>query len=511
MNNSDFAFSRFLNLSIYTLYTYILKRIRKTGIRWLLIFPFILLYITLCGSNISLSTHHHQTEMMALFLSGNYSHLKDLRWAIVKRVSTSSQGHGPSLEEQGNQTYELVEYFDGKMKFEFEMEESATTLDNETFDELRKLAKKDEFDVLAVSQLNRLTRADPMEAFEFMQVLCYNDVILCTAENGPYEWDDPDDFDEITTQIVLARKHVLDIREGQKRNWRPKFQAKKWPQGKSGPTLIRLVDVGDEYDLMKLKDGAEIVANEIYDKYIETQNLSETHRYIKNQLPIGEIESLSYSQVRNLVGNRQLTGRFPRTDEVLAHHEDLRVISDDKFEKATELRKSDNTSEQEDPLESTEALSAYAQRFGPLHTILNVLTRFRPICQDCSSIMEWDGDKTGQSLGVTVPKFECSECNNDRSIPSKDAMEQMVDVLPLRCPLCCGTNEFTAEEIKTAGAVFDYQYRCNLCEETWGLDKSPNEIKRVLDNPKLKFSINDDSLEPNRDDDEKQRDLGDFA
>lgn len=497
------------NSHTYTLYKLILKGKRMAPIGWLLILPFMLLYTVLGGSKIPLNTLWEHSGLLAVFLAGDYDHLKNKRWLLIVRVSTKSQGSGPSLDEQRNQTKKMAGHFDPKSIEIITFSESATTLDKEQFDKIRRKARNDEFDILAGSQLNRLTRADPWEALDFMRTIYENNIVLCTAENGPYDWDDIDDFDEITTKIVLSRKHVLDIREGQKRNWRPIFEEKKWPQGKKPPTLMKLIETDGDYDEMRLKTGAEKVANIIYDVYVETENMAEVHRHIEKQLPIGDVDSISYQQVLELIGDRQLTGRFPKTGEILVEHDDLRVISDEKYEQAVEIRESNTTSEQEDPLESAEALSAHARRFGPLSTLLNVLTRFHPVC-NCGTAMKWDGDKTGQSLGVTVPKFECTECEHSRAIPSKEAMGNMIDVLPLRCPYCIGTGHFTSEEIKSAAALYDYRYECDLCGHSWGSNMEPDKIRRTLDHPELRFSIDDDSLEPERSTKPDNRNLGEF-
>jgi len=482
------------NLAIYTLYSSILKGLSRTGIPLLLLSLLCILYFGGCGSNFPLNTSYDSIWSLSLFLGGSHDHLKNLRWLIVKRVSTSSQGQGPSLEEQGQQSRELVAHFDGEIVEEIEFEESATTLDKEQFDKIRELAEEDEYDVLVVSQLNRLTRADAWEAIDFMKTLYLNDVILCTADHGPYDWDDIDDFDEITNGIVLARKHVLEIKEGQKRNWRNKLQNKKWSLGEDPPTLIKL----DNDDNMRLKDGAEFVANEIYNKYIETENMKAAHRHIKKILPKGEIHELSYNQILRLIGDRQLIGQFPRSGEVLAKHEDLRLISDRKYKEAVKIREETNSNDEAEILENIEeAFSRYCDRFGPLSAVINVLVRFRPVCEECEGIMEWDKNKTGQSLGVTVPRFECPDCGFERSIPSKEEMKQMTDVLPLRCPYCINCENFSVSEIKEAGSVFDYRYTCAMCGHSWGSNMSPVEVRRLLDHPELKFSIDDESLEPN--------------
>lgn len=495
----NWGLSRLSGLDIsclYTLYNLVISYLLASAIAFLLISPFIGAYIPLGTSIFAFYTAGVEYPgilySIPLLIVGA-DHLKNQRWLVVTRVSTSKQADGPSLDQQGNEIKELMEEFDGTLVGEIEMEQTATTLDQEKFNQILEKARNDEFDVLGISQLDRLTRADPWEAMDFMRTLYQNGVILCTASDGPYDWDDPDDFDKITTEIVLAHKHIVKIKDGQKRGYRSSLQEKRWIQNRMPPTFIKLDD--DRY--MSCKDGAQKVANALYNKYIQTENMRETERYVNNELlPVGEIEHLSYSQIRSNLGDRQLLGKFPSNGEVLAEHEEFKLVSEEQMQQVIELRESNsNTKKDNDPMESLDALTNHAERFGPMYTLVNILTKFRPICE-CGEQLKWDGDKTGESMGVTVPKFECHSCGETVKIPSKKEMQAMHQVLPLRCPYCIQTDEFEATKLREVGTYFDYKYKCSLCEEEWGSNKCPDEIRRALNHPELKFSINDNSVSP---------------
>lgn len=492
------------NTNLSTLYKSVLKSIGNAGIPLLIILPFIALYIFKGGLIFPLSTLGNEFPNIVVTLSffvGNDDWLKDRRWVLVNRVSTPGQSDGPSLDEQNNRNRKAMDHFNGKLVEIIEMEESATTLDKEKFNRILKLAENDEFDVLAISQLDRLTRADPWEAMDFMRTLYQNNVTLCTVDDGPYDWEDVDDFDDITSEIVLARKHVLQIKKGQNRAYQSKLKEKKWVLGQTPPPLLYI----DQDQRMHLLEGAEEVANEIYEKYLETGNMKETHRHIQEILPIGDIQSLSYGQILSIIGDRQLLGQFPSNGKILAEHEEFKVIGEDQMEKARDIRDSDSEKEDEkEPSEALETLSAFAERFGASHMLVDILTKFEPICE-CGEPLKWDGERTGKSLGIVVPEFECKSCGNTEKIPSREEMKSMHDVLPLRCPFCIGVENFTVDKINTAGRHFEYEYRCEVCGHHFGSDKSPNAIRRMLDHPELKFSIDDDSLSPDEESSNDQR------
>lgn len=191
------------------------------------------------------------------------------------------------------------------------------------------------------------------------------------------------------------------------------------------------------------------------------------------------------------------------------------ACSEEKFQTACEIRMENNPEDDIDDGDMEEVgdvLDKHIKKYGPLYTLIDALTKIRPICGGCDATMEWDGTKTGQSLGITVPKFGCTNCENTRNIPSKEAMQSMHDCLPLRCPYCINVERFDCEQIREAGSQFDYRYECGVCGHGWGSNMHPDEIKRILDHPELTFSINDDSLDPDLpdEDDNGQQNLDNF-
>lgn len=319
---------------LYSLYNSIDKGNRKAAIGILLISPLVYLYFfegrSIEALNILL--WNCPIILTSMLLLEDYEHLKGLRWLVVARVSSQSQSDGPSQQEQRNMVDKLREKLNGVVVEVLEFEMSATTLDKAEFNRILEMSENDEFDILGISQLDRLTRADHWEAIEFMRTLYQNDVTLCSAEYGPYDWDDPDDFNEITNQIVLSRKHVVNIKNGQNRAYRSRLQDGIWSFGDKAPTMIKLNDVSedDEDSIYKysLRQGAEKVANALYDKYIEIESIAEAKRYVNNDiLPEGEIKSLSYPQAKKMIGDRTLKGELPSSGEVLTVRDEIAVLS----------------------------------------------------------------------------------------------------------------------------------------------------------------------------------------
>lgn len=431
-----------------------------------------------------------------------------LRWKLVTRVSQPGQARGPSLQRQEEQTKDMVEKYDGELIDSIQTEESATTLDRDSIDEIVSDAEAGNYDVLGLPTLDRLTRADPWDAIDLMRTLYENDVIICTAYYGPYDWDDLQDFRRLANDIAFSREIVVKIKNGQKRGFSTRLKNRKWPFNKTPPTGF---EIDDDLKLY-LKDGIEKIAPAVFDIYTEGKSEADTKDEVnKEVLPEGDFEELTEAQISSILKNRMFRGELRYDGKVYAEVDEFELISENDFQQAVETRQQNSpTYSSEDsvsePLDSLDHVEKHAKRFGAHHTFLNILTRFVPHCDECDAAMDWDGTSTGQALGVNVPRFECEECDNKRNIPSKEELKAMHQVLPYRCPYCVGTEEFTIRPIKQAGAKFDYIHECEVCGHTWGSNMSCNKLKRFLDHPELGFSLNDEtpnSYEPPEDDSQK--------
>ena len=97
---------------------------------------------------------------------------------------------------------------------------------------------------------------------------------------------------------------------------------------------------------------------------------------------------------------------------------------------------------------------------------------------------------------------------------NESELKKLHQTLPLRCPYCTATEEFEATELRQAGTKFDYKYTCNLCEYSFGSDMQPDQLRRMLNHPALKFSITGNSEDQNDgefESDDDQRSIGDFS
>jgi transcription elongation factor Elf1 len=416
--------------------------------------------------------------------------VEGLRWVQIARVSSRSQRRNHSLDDQLQQHQSTRNRLNGELVKTFEVAESATTLDRETINETLEMAKNDEFDILGIHRIDRLTRADPWDAIELLKEYSDHDIILYENVHGPYDWNDFNDFRRLVNEVVFSRQNVLAIKDGQKRGYRGPLEDNEWPFGPNPPAAIKL----DSDKQLQLKSGARKVVPEIFNYYLKSTNISATEDYINdNILPEGEIESLSYGQVRNILSNNIFVGNFRYMGELFGRNPKFRLVSKYKFEKVQEIRSGNSESEDshDRDLEVLSKLEAFSERFGP-HTLLNVLP-FEPICEECGSVMDWDNDQTGTAKGLDVPKFECPDCGHSRNIPNSSDLDHIHQTLPLRCPYCVGADEFTVKDDLKDISRYDYEYTCEVCGRSWGSNITPQNYLRYIQNHEIGFTLNDET------------------
>lgn len=437
-----------------------------------------------------------------------------LRWLVQARTSTPSDS---SLNDQEDVILDHVDNHDGEVVALIKETESATTLlDKESVQSIIRMAENDEFDVLGLRRLDRLTRADPWEAMDLLLRLKKCGIIIYTTNYGPYDYNDSQDYRRMNDRVIMSREHVVMILEGQDRGYRDKLKQKIWPFGRNGPACF---DVGED-GKMSLTDGAEIVVPKIFAAFLETESPATTTTRINEQLPIGDIESLSKSQINAILENRLFLGEIGRNGEIYRTVEDWKLVDEEDFQRVQKLRNSTsenkrNDDDQDNPEELMDAVNEHARRFGPQFTLLSVISNLYPLCEKCGSKMEHPKGSTGKVNGITAPKFHCtdSDCDETRLIPNHDEYDKIHDLVPLRCPYCVATENFTITPDDSVNSRFDNIFTCQTCERSWGSDIEMNQLRRALNNPELRFSLDSpdpDSRSWTRDNDD-QSELGDFT
>jgi len=98
--------------------------------------------------------------------------LPGYRVVSLHRISDVSATDSTSLSKQDNKLSKEVDIlkkeYDGKLVKSFSNKQSASTMDREQLNEIYEMAKNNEFDILMVWRVHRLTRALPLETMRYI-------------------------------------------------------------------------------------------------------------------------------------------------------------------------------------------------------------------------------------------------------------------------------------------------------------------------------------------------------
>ena len=109
--------------------------------------------------------------------------------------------------------------------------ESGATVDRKSLDEVLELAERDEFDVLAVTEIDRLTRAEIFESSQFFEQLRDQDITLYARSLGVIDWDDLLAMRNLFDEAVFARRWYERIQGGAESGCVNNLKEGKWPFG----------------------------------------------------------------------------------------------------------------------------------------------------------------------------------------------------------------------------------------------------------------------------------------
>ena len=266
-----------------------------------------------------------------------------------------------------------------------------------------------------------------------------------------------------------------------------------------------------EENNLKLDDAYTEFIQDIYQIYQKTENKSETQRQVNNKLQQADLDTISYPQVGTILTSRLVIGRLEYAGEVVTTDSELQVIDKSLFQEVQTLLSDQGT--RSESVSKPDFLQAAGERYGA-EFVLELIDICKPLrCRSCGGNLERE-DST-EVCGITMPNYSCQDCDYQGALINEEELQNLHQALPLRCPYCTATEEFEATELREAGTKFDYQYRCDLCECSFGSNMQPDRLRRMLNHPALKFSINadfedDKRREEDSDEDNDQHSIGDF-
>jgi DNA invertase Pin-like site-specific DNA recombinase/transposase-like protein len=483
---------------------------RKTAIAVLTITLFSIVYITCAYTGIDCSSliYLFFTSGIGIIPVGLLAaeEVDGDRVLILVRVSSKSQSDNTSKSTQLEALKKVVEKIDGTVIEIIEAEESAAEIERSQLNTALEMAKNDEYDILAVYEVDRLSRADPWDTVRYLHDLQQSGITLYCDSYGFIDWDEHYDFEILAREAVFANRWLNRLKKGRVEGVRNALEGGKWPFG-GEPPVGYYTDAENNLELdQKYADYIQ----DIFQIYLKTENRSETKRQINNKLEEAGLETITYPQVKTILTSQLVLGRREYAGEVMATDSSLQVIDKSLFQEVQALL-SDQGARSESS-SKPDFLQAAVDRFG-VDYVMQLIDTFQPFrCRSCGGDMERHGST--KVWGIRMPRYQCEDCGYQGGLLNESELKNLHQTLPLRCPYCTATEEFEATELRQAGTKFDYKYTCDLCEYSFGSNMQPDQLRRMLNHPALKFTITDDSQDQNdgeSESDDDQHNIDDFS
>jgi DNA invertase Pin-like site-specific DNA recombinase len=427
------------------------------------------------------------------------------RVLILVRVSSPSQSQNTSKSTQLEALQDAVESIDGTVVEILEAEESAAEIERNQLNKALQMANNDEYDILAVYEVDRLSRADPWDTIRYLTDLQQSGITLYCDSHGYIDWDEHYDFEILSREAVFANRWLNRLRQGRVDGVKKHLKAGQWPFGGEPPMGYYT----DDENKLRLDDAYADIIPEVFEIYLETENRSETQRQINTQLEEAGLPTITYPQVKTILTSQLVLGRLEYAGEVITTDSTLKTVEKSLFHEVQALLSNQGT--RSESTSKPDFLEAAVDRFG-VDFVMRLIDSFQPFrCRSCDGDLERHGST--EVWGISMPNYRCQECDYQGSLINEAELNNLHQTLPLRCPYCTATEEFDACKLREAGTKFAYQYTCNVCEYTFGSDMQPDKLRRMLNHPVLKFSITnhtEDETDGDADDD-GQHSLGDFS
>jgi hypothetical protein len=418
----------------------------------------------------------------------NREDLPGYRIKQLLRISDPSSNNDSSLDRQddrlSNERQVLEEGYDAEVIKTYRVKESASTMDREYLAEIYEAAKDDEFDILMVWAIHRLTRADIWETLTYLLKLREQGIIIYSHQDGYFDWTDNDDARRMVDLVIQSRRWVNSINKGSIENCRDELLEGHWPYGPLGYGLV-----DSEQEGIIVKQGYERAISEIFQLFITGKDPSDIEDIIGDRIKNSDldVEAPSENQIERLLKNELYSGKMieRKSNELVREKDNLKIIDSDLFEKVQEKLDDSNDGYDEKikfgPQDFPPFVYELIIRLGQEYIVENI-SGIRWCCPKCQSTDINISVTTIDKWGISIPQIYCNEtdCYNGPVIRIKD-LENIDSTLPLVCPECQKTGDFVTESV-SLDKIDDemYKYTCNYCGEYMLNNKHPNSYRRAL-------------------------------
>jgi len=403
------------------------------------------------------------------------------RALLLIRVSTESQDSNSSKPSQREALKKDANEHDLDIAEVLEAAESGAEIDRTQLNTALELAQDDEYDILMVYDIDRLSRADPWDTMQYLHKLRDEDITIYKHSYGFFDWDSYYDFEILGREAAFSRRWLDRIKDGAARGCRRKLKHREWPYGGDPPVGYTT----DEDGRIQIDSEYKEFIPELFRVYVQTGNRKETMRQVNQELKHNDLTTVSYNQVKTILQSSLCVGNLKYKDEIVRHCNDLQLVDEELYDDVQSMLSGDQSGTAKSDVPDIAA--EVTEEFG-LNYLFELIDSFKPFrCRECNGDLEQKG--TTEIWDIPFPQYRCTSCDYLGPLISEEELKQIHQTLPLRCPFCGGTEQFTTSRVKRAGTNFDYEYTCDVCDYSFGTNLSPNKIQRYLECPNLGFEV----------------------
>lgn len=413
-----------------------------------------------------------------------FSGIPESRWVLFGRVSSDQQMDNTSIAKQIHYLEDAVEENDGEITKKIERAETGSHMNRQSLNRVLEMAENEEFDVLGVWKLDRLTRSDPWESVNYLYKLRDRDVTVYADNHGYFDWDDPHDFVILAQEVVFANEWYARIKENSEEGHLDHLKEGKYPFGDPPFGYTK-----DEDDTLHLSETGEKVIPELFRKYVEEENRAAARRHVNEVFKLEGDDQLTENQAKTVLSSPRCVGHMTLKGEVITTRKELACVSKKVFNKAqniAESRRSDSSTE--GTVAVPEPIDRAHRRFGS-EFLTSLFDTLHTLCPECSEHLE----KTSTSTtvrGHVLRDYTCDNCEYRGPLFTREQIDQLDSTIPLGCPVCQTMGELSRK--KASSCYLDYKYSCDICNHSFHSSVSANKYQRAIDNQEAAFRWNPD-------------------
>jgi len=400
-----------------------------------------------------------------LFTTANNSPRKNKVGVVYTRVSSKAQAEeGFSLQSQVDTMTQIANEMGIQLPFEPIVDPgvSGSNLKRENLEKILKLAEEGKITHILTIDIDRIGR-NSIESQYYIHCLRELGVKIITRD-GEIDLHRITDLVGVTIKSLVAQMESDSLVERTQRGKIQKFASKKWIK----PIPIGYKKCGDW--LEKLPQYTPLI-KDVYAFFIDVKNYTRVCNLINERY--GQIldKTLRPAQIKRILSDSVYIGK-PEYGGKPVDAPELAFMDQAIFDRAREIAekiKSRYRSANKKVVRVKDLVSKFGIHYSEKYLDIAIL------CPKCRTPMVKNGTKPTRGVWVNNYICPCSECKEQKQVPTGGQLDQFTSVKLLYCPHCGTPDDFTVEATGDLN-----KFTCRVCGKSFKCDEPGNKFMRYI-------------------------------